>query len=157
VTFISPTFKKGTTNPSTQLSHFRAQKAAARRFANIHIRTRRSGRHQRDRHPDLPAQGPNIMSDRAFIDWSQQVTATKASEVRRWATVIFTDLQGQGYSGTTNAAGVVTVVVPQYRLNNRQRRERVESHSPRPQRDAAGLHDQHRCRAPQFSVPVAAV
>jgi len=130
VIFISPTFLKGTTNPSPNFHTFVFRNGGTP-VSNVHVQDATFGAGTGPTDTDLPAKGGNNQPTSLYIDWSQTVTVNKLSGgVAAGATVSFTDALGATYSGTTNASGVAVVVVTQYRLNNDNGANGIENHYP---------------------------
>ena len=130
VIFISPTFLKGTTNPSPDFHTFVFRNGGAP-VSNIFIQdaTFQAGTTPTD--IDLPAQSGNNQSSSLYITWSQTITVSKASGgAAAGAAVSFVDALGNNYSSTTNSQGVAVVVVTQYRLNNGSGANGVENRNP---------------------------
>lgn len=77
------------------------------------------------------AQGANTGPASFYIDWTQSMTVKMASGPdANGATVTFTDTLGNHYSCTTNASGVCSVAVTQYRDNNDAGANQVENRNP---------------------------
>ena len=131
VTFISPTFLKGATNPSSNFHTFVFRNGGTV-VSNIHVRDAIFGTGTSATDADLPAQQPGVNAAASlFIDWSQTITVNKSSGgAAVEAMVSFTDALGTTYSAVTNASGVAVVVVPQYRLNNDNAANGIENHNP---------------------------
>jgi hypothetical protein len=130
VTFVSPIFSKGTTNPSPGFHTFVFRNGGTP-VENIHVQDATFGVGTGPTDTDLPEQGGNNQAVSLFIDWSQSLTVTKASGGPvAGAVVTYTDTLGTVYTGTTDASGVVVVVVPQYRLNNDSKANGVEDRTP---------------------------
>lgn len=130
VIFISPTFLKGTTNPSPDFHTF-VFRNGYKPVSNIYIQdaTFQAGTSPTD--IDLPARSANQQASSLYITWSQTITVRKASGgAVAGATVSFVDALGHSYSSTTNAQGVAVVVVTQYRLNNDSGADGVEHRNP---------------------------
>jgi hypothetical protein len=130
VTFASPTFLKGTTNPSPNFHTFVFRNGGTV-VGNIHVQDATFGSGTSATDTDLPAQGGNNQAASLFIDWSQTITVNKSGGgAAAGATVTFTDTQGKSYTGTANGSGVAVVVVPQFRLNNDSGANGIENHNP---------------------------
>jgi hypothetical protein len=130
VTFASPTFLKGTTNPSPNFHTFVFRNGGTL-VSNIHVQDATFGSGTSATDADLPAQGGNNQAASLFIDWSQTITVNKSGGgAAAGATVTFTDTQGKSYTGTANGSGVAVVVVPQFRLNNDSGANGIENHNP---------------------------
>jgi hypothetical protein len=130
VTFASPTFLKGTTNPSPNFHTFVFRNGGTL-VSNIHVQDATFGSGTSATDADLPAQGGNNQAASLFIDWSQTITVNRSGGgAAAGATVTFTDTQGKSYTGTANGSGVAVVVVPQFRLNNDSGANGIENHNP---------------------------
>ncbi len=130
VTLLSPTFLRGTTNPSPNFHTFVFRNGGTV-VANIHVQDATFGSGTSATDTDLPARGGNNQAASVYIDWSQTITVNKGSGgAASGATVSFTDTQGKTYTGTANGSGVAVVVVPQYRLNNDSTANGIENHNP---------------------------
>ena len=126
---ISPTFQKGTYNPDTTWHTFIARNGGS--SATTHVRDATVGPGVSLTDVDIPAQSGNQMAASFYIEWTQTVTVTKSSgPTASGATVTYTDTLGNTYAGTTNASGVATVVVTQYRDNNDTGTNQVENRNP---------------------------
>ncbi len=130
VTFISPTFLKGTTNPSPNFHTFVFRNGGTL-VSNIHVQDANFGSGTSATDTDLPGKSGNNQAASVFIDWSQTITVNKSGGgAASGATVSFTDALGKTFSATANSSGVATVVVPQYRLNNDSGANGIENHNP---------------------------
>jgi hypothetical protein len=130
VTFVSPTFLKGTTNPSPNFHTFVFRNGGTV-VSNVHVQDATFGSGTSATDADLPAKGGNNQAASVFIDWSQTITVNKSGGgAAAGATVTFTDTLGKSYTATANGSGVAVVVVPQFRLNNDSGANGIENHNP---------------------------
>jgi Putative Ig domain len=127
---ISPTFQKGT-NPDPNYFHFAVFRNGASTVA-MHIRDAIFGSGVSPTDTDLPAQGPNELAASLYIDWTLTLTVHNGSgNPVSGASVSYTNSVGkQECNTTTNASGVATCVVTQYRDNNDTGANQIESHNP---------------------------
>ena len=127
---ISPTFQKGS-NPDPNYFHFAIFQNGAGTVA-MHIRDAIFGSGVNPTDTDLPAQGPNNLAASLYIDWTLSLTVHNgAGNPISGASVSYTNSMGkQECSTTTNASGVATCILTQYRDNNDTGANQVESHNP---------------------------
>jgi hypothetical protein len=127
---ISPTFQKGN-NPDPNYFHFAVFRNGAGTVA-MHIRDAAFGSGVNPTDTDLPAPGGNALAASLYIDWTLSLTVHNgAGNPVSGASVSYKNSQGnQECSTTTNASGVATCVLTQYRDNNDTGANQVESHNP---------------------------
>jgi hypothetical protein len=128
VTFVSPNFLKGVTNPSPGFHTFVFRNGGTP--ATVHLQDATFGTGTSAIDTDMPARGGNNQAANLYIEWTQTVTVNKSSGPAAGATVTYTDALGGVFSGTTDSSGVATIVVPQYRLNNDTAANGIENHNP---------------------------
>jgi hypothetical protein len=131
VTFINPTFNKGSTFPSTPW-YFAYAANGEGAVSNVHIRDATFGPGVDPTNNVIPARSANQAAVNIYIDrtYTLFVTNQNAGPVAG-ATVTITDALGNRECSTaTNAAGIATCVVTQERINNDTGANQVENRNP---------------------------
>jgi hypothetical protein len=131
VTFINPTFNKGTTFPSTPW-HFAYAVNGEGAVSNVHIRDATFGPGVDPTNNVIPARSANQAPVSIYIDrtYTLFVTNQNAGPVAG-ATVTITDTLGNRECSTaTNAVGIAACVVTQERINNDTGANQVENRNP---------------------------
>jgi hypothetical protein len=131
VTFISPTFNKGATQPSTPWYFINAIDSCGP-VVNFHIRDAQFGSGVDPTNNSIPAQGTSQQAVSVYIDWTYAMTVTdQLGNPVSGASVTAVDAVGSAdCQTTTDANGIATCVLPEYRLNNDTKADEVEHRNP---------------------------
>ena len=132
LTFINPTFNKGTTFPSSPW-HFAIAMNGYGAVSNVHIRDAIFGTGVDPRNNIIPAQNAGTQAAVSFyIDWTYTVAVTDQSgnPVTGAAVTVTDSLGNQECNTSTGATGVATCVVTQERIHNDTGANQVENRNP---------------------------
>jgi Putative Ig domain len=132
LTFINPTFNKGTTFPSSPW-YFAIARNGYAAVSNVHIRDAKFGAGVDPTNNNIPAQhAGNQAAVNLYIDWTYTAAVTDQNgHPVPGATVKVTDSLGnQECNTSTNAAGLATCVVTEERIHNETGDNQVEYRNP---------------------------
>ncbi len=132
LTFINPTFNKGTAFPSSPW-YFAIAGNGFGAVSNVHIRDAIFGAGVDPRNNIIPPQNAGTQAAVSFyIDWTYTVVVTDQSgnPVTGAAVTVKDSLGNQECNTSTGATGVATCVVTQERIHNDTGANQVENRNP---------------------------
>jgi hypothetical protein len=133
LTFINPTFNKGTTFPSSPW-YFAIAGNGYGAVSNVHIRDAKFGAGVDPTNNNIPARhAGNQAAVSFYIDWTYTAAVIDQNgHPVPGATVKVTDSLGnQECSTSTNAAGIATCVVTEERIHNDTGANQIENRNPK--------------------------
>jgi len=132
LTFINPTFNKGTAFPSSHW-YFAIAVNGYGAVSNLHIRDAKFGAGVDPTNNNLPAVHSETQAPVSiYIDWTYTVAVTDqtGNPVTGAAVTVKDSLGNQECNTSTGATGVATCVVTQERIHNDTGANQVESRNP---------------------------